>query len=169
MFASTAAAITLTSAVAVARQSMDINRSYDDFMSAAAVIEHGSRILPIVVEDGEPGGLVHPFWSIASMYNSELGGANPYVFAAPYWRTGEALFRYRNYDCFPHAHLYDGALESADYRGVERAYDYVLVWGGSQALKSKLGAAMPVVHTQGKLTVYRGVGRNHAACELGQS
>ena len=94
------------------------------------------------------------------------GGATPYVFAAPYIKTGASLLRYR--EEFGYAFLYGPLRPARDYRGVGRQYDYVLVWGIDTDLNAVLAQELTLRHRYGPLRLYASARGDHHRADTGR-
>lgn len=136
------------------RQSRAIDREYAVFLSGIPAVPLGSKILPIVI-DPLVGGHISPFWSIFAAYTIERGGSNPYVFAAPYIRTGASPLRYRADQSYGFSFLYNPTVEAKYYRGVSSNYDFVLMWGKSPTVASVLQLEMSDWFRNPPLQIFR--------------
>lgn len=146
--------VVLADAGLVLQRSVEVNANYTRFFAELDQVEPGSSLLPIVDETYDAAQVVQPFWSAAALYNVYRGGANPYVFAYPHWKTGGNLLRYRHPGRFGYAFLYSDEQAPADYRGVEQSYDYVLVWPARPDIAPVLDAAMERLTPDGPLSLY---------------
>ena len=151
-----AAVLALVLAVNVpnAWKARDLDREFRQFLSGVRMVDAGSTLLPVLVEPYAGARAIWPFWSLASAYTVYRGGATPYVFATPYIKTSASPLRYRRWDDFRYAFLYEPERKAGDYRGVGRDYDYVLVWGVDAALAAVLSEELRLVHQDGKLSLY---------------
>lgn len=131
-----------------------LSSQYEDFLSGTTRIENGKRLLPIIGDPHAGSRWVDPFWSIASLYTVERGGANPYVFAIPYVKTAASPLRYRDYGQFSHAFLYQSNVAAERYVGVSDNYDYVLLWGTAPDIERVVAAEMDSVWRKGELALY---------------
>ena len=132
-----------------------LRSDFDDFLSGREFVTSGARLLPILVNPNEGSHWVQPFWSLASAYTITSGGENPYVFADPFVQTAASPLRYRAPETTRQfASLLGKPMEPAEYRGVSRSYDYVLVWGLWPQLEAVLADEMTLLHRQGRLVIY---------------
>jgi hypothetical protein len=146
--------IVLSSSVLILSHELRLQDEYEEFLSGMPYVEQGSKYLPIVPWKARSGERIEPFWSIESAYAVYRGGAHPYVFAAPYWKTGSAPLSYRDYASFPEANKYGDFSDPDRYSDFRRYYDHVILWLASPALKSKIGAQMRLVYSTGRLDIF---------------
>jgi len=132
-----------------------LRSDFADFLSGRPFVTPGARLLPILVDPNEGSDLIQPFWYLASAYTIARGGENPYVFADPFVHTAASPLRYRDPGIVGRfAFLFRKQVQPDEYRGVSRAYDFVLVWGLSPQLEAILREEMRLLHRQGKLAIY---------------
>jgi len=131
-----------------------LNRDFRDFLSICDLVAPGSRLLPILLDPNEGSRWVAPFWSLGSACTVRRGGTNPYVFAAPYVKTGASPLAFRRPGDRQYAFLYDRLGPASRYRGVSAFYDYVLLWGESSEIDTVLAGEMVRVATQGRATLF---------------
>jgi hypothetical protein len=139
------------------RHTIEIDKGYRDYLSAANIVQPGKSILPILVDPHESSKWTAPYWFLISAYTVMRGGANPYVFADPHVQTGASPLRYRRpSQDRKYAFLYDDINNSqaVNYKGVSCCYDYILLWGVSPEIEAVLGNEMKKVHAQGKGTLF---------------
>lgn len=122
------------------------------FLSGMSSMKLGSKMLPII-GDVRYGGneYIRPFTGVEDLYNVYRGGANPYVFAEPYVRTGGNLL----HTTFPLTYLSKFSSRTPDYRGVSNDYDYVVCWECPPAVTAVIEREEPVVFRNGLLSVYQ--------------
>ena len=136
------------------QRSRVINRQFQDFLSGAPHVQLGAKVLPILADPSDGSVDISPFWSLAAGYTIMRGGANPYVFAQPYIKTGASPVQYRDHGKFPYAYLFNPAEPDSAYNGVSCCYDYVLLWGDDAGLERVLGSELHLVYVKGKLRLF---------------
>ena len=156
--------LVLTLNIDNALQARALDRQYRQFLSGIPLVAPGSKLLPILIDPQAAAKSIWPFSTLASAYSVFRGGATPYVFAAPYVKTGASPLRYRHREEFGYAFLYGPPRPAMDYRGVGRQYDYVLVWGVDPELDAVLAQELTLRHRDGPLRLYASTrgDRHHA-------
>jgi hypothetical protein len=128
------------------RKGLELEPRYRAALSALNSIQPGSKILPILVDphEGTPNyGFYETFFCTYNLYR---GGANPYIHAIPFVRTGSVV-HFKRYNEFGYRYLFQPSrnLEPTAYDGVSQVYDYVLLWGNAPALEAALAREMITV------------------------
>jgi len=154
------ALIVAPAACTVWRASEPLDRQYAAYEEAARFLTPGSTFLPVVADPREGSRRIDPFWSIASVLTIRTGAIHPYLFAAPYVRTGASPLRYRWQPRI--AIPYDPLGSPESYRGTSAEYEHVVLWGPLPAIAAVLGEDYEVVFDEPPLMVLRRRG-DHAS------
>jgi hypothetical protein len=136
-------------------RTMVIDQGYRDLLAAADLIAPGSQVLPVITDTSLGSTWTKPYLHIGSIYTAMRGGSNPYVFAVPHVMTGATPLTYRIPPASrDYAFIYDESRTPADYKGVAGSYDYVLLWGASEALTEVLRGEMQQIYRRGEATLF---------------
>lgn len=129
-----------------------VQPSYKEFLSGIPFVKPGSKVLPIIGDLAYGGNkYIQPFNSVEDLYNIYRGGANPYVFAEPFVRTGGNLLKAK-FASGPVGKF--GPLNPRDYHDAARDYEYVVCWGVLHGIKPLIAKEDRLVFSNGPLAVY---------------
>lgn len=165
-----AAGVVVISSALNTKAALAVQPACEEFLAGMNSVAYGSRVLPIY-EDMSLGGNVNcgPFWGIEDAYTIFRGGSNPYCFAAPFWKVGAHLLKYRSYDT-AYVKKYGLDLPSSHiqtYAGVSRHYDYVLIFGSRPFVARQVSKEMLLCYSRGRLQVFGRPGKCAPGLSLG--